>query len=557
MLNAMVIITNGMMWKERTHQLEQHVTSELHTLSQSLMRLLSRAQQGLYHLHYDIQKTRGELEPIRALLAKQALQDADMLRFAWVDADDHLRVSSTSGIRTDSYSLAGRQYIAQARKHPLVPVISMLLKHRVTGKPIFVVAMGVPRPDGDYLGTLNAVIDLEELQAMIRNRLAGCRCDYRILSPHLEDIVTSHHGTSLTLNHSAIRFSGTSGTDFVVLGHTKAAEQTAINQNFWAMTCLMLGAINAVWLITARLIWRRLVSPLASHLPPPSEVLSHPQPLCNLDTITHHLAHLHEVGQSYSILSQQLKETQHSLHMTRERMSQLKIEQSRMSEATRAELRSGFQAINAYAIHLEDLIAAQLLDPERRYDYDDVTEIGQNLMRLSDGLHLLETLDQEKNDATDGRVDLKQILRQCLVSLMGCAQRRNIVIRISDHGPVIATISHRLLESLITCLVFEAIRCSQDESELVIHLENDPEKKLVFSCRSSHFNPQILPPTQQDFGAFIPSFAQPQQQAFIENLGNLATMIVAQTLVTRLQGELDVYAESETGFYICLRIPNH
>ena len=452
-----------------------------------------------------------------------------------------MRVSSSGGIRSAPYDLSDRDYIRQARARPFTTIISPMLTHTITRKPIIVVALGVEALGGNYMGTLNAIVHQEVLVPFIENKLAHCRCWYVVKTPYGE--LLTQQGTPENLPHSG----AAPAHGFLVEGGASPAEHREIAYQMAFIAALILCAFNSASVAGWYIIKRRLILPLGQQVSALPMVF--PAQVTPRDDVESQLQHINQLGLSYVALSQQLKDTQNNLSKTRHLLMQLSDGQSRLAAATSSELQHSFDAIRSYAGLLEDLIAAQLLNPEHRYYYDDVVEMGENLMRLSQGLQLLH---QPAHPRRTKQVPwpLAPMMERCTNQLMPCAERRNIALNLSDNIEATCQTQPAQLEMILLCLLYEAVRCSQDEAELMVDYYCD-EHSTMLNIQSSHGRTELVALDTRDFGMLLPSLGQSnQQQKLIEAMQSHANLVLASSLAEAMQATLRLSPYGSHGFCI-------
>lgn len=534
LMNAALAASAAGWWYMHAWQAESHAAESIAALRTDLNQTLSFAREELHRLQYDIRRSDGHLETIRSLLAQQSVHAPALLRFAWIDARGMMRVSSAGGIRSDSYNVSDRDYIKRTRAQPFAPVISPILTHRITQQPFFVVAMGIESLSHDYLGTINAVYHLSRLQDWIDARMRDCQCHYIVYAPTGE-IVTPH-----------AQDKPVSGTgQFAVAGQVQPRALAAITRRSLLGGGVVLFVANLSFWLAYRMIRRRILRPLD---------IAHPHKraggLAVFDEAEEQIRQIRALGTSYQAMAAQLKETQTHLLGARQMLAQMEQQQSQLGSATRKELHACWQAIGHYADHLDELIAAQVMEPDRRYDYDDVIEMGQNLVRLSEGLERIHAPEGRGGEAVS--VALKPLLEACLASQSPAADRRNLTLALTCDAALTVHCDQGALRHVLSCLVSEWVRHSEDEAHLNFSATSGADG-VVIACRSSMIRQSMLPMAYRSSAALLPSL--PQAQDAGGWLMSQAGVAVASIICTQMGASLSATAQPQPTFAFSLHLP--
>lgn len=517
----------------------QHAAAAASSLQKEINAVVHYADETLHQLQAQVRPVTHDLDAIRRILSGQSYHNKTLLRFAWIDANDMMRVSSSSGIRSDPYSLSQRAYLKCAREAPFTTLLSPVLQHPITQKPVLVMSMGVAT-DAAYLGTLNAVIHLEALDMFIRNHMQGCDCQYRVYSPFNEQLYPRQPARSAHYEESPPAYLSTA-QGFKVISSASAHTLHAISTSFLRYGSAIVVAMNLLLWLMYRSLYHRIIRPIH-----PSA--SHRQ--ASFSSAEHYLAELSTLSEHYADLAARLKRSQRQLSKARIALRQLTQEQKNLSAAASHELLQCFAAISRYADQLDDRIAAQLLQPDQRYDYDDVCELGSNLPRLARGLAWLQ--HRPKTDSAADKtipINITTMLHGVLASMHDHIDRRNLMIEPLDDRPIIVSAHHEALALMLECIVFEWIRCSEDEATLTLRIPPNEVAPAQLHCISSRARQEVMPPAQRDISVFLPSRKPVREAAWMIQLANL---LIAKELGQKTGLSLTIEPEGDEGF--CLKL---
>lgn len=531
----LVVLSHVAMYRAAVDRLHHTSLACLTELDESLNGALHFAHNASLKMIPKLQKTGGDLEPIRDVLFTQLYQGKELVRFAWLDAQDQLRVSSLTGIMHRAVDLSNRDYVKQARRDPELPIISRLVKHAFRHKPVLVVATGVPDDKGGYLGTLNATLNFDPLKNHIHSSMEFCPVDYRVQAPHGE-VVASRAAHHLSQRDDAMRL-GTKGQQFVISGATNRREILELRAVMVARACLVMVVISGVIGLLYWLVHYRLVRPMQTALDS-IDRLVHSDAGGVSVRLNHRLEAMQRLVNLFETMQAQMDESRRHLALAKQHLAVMNQQQAQFFEATSTELIRAYDTITAYSAYLEDRILMQSLSPDIRYDFDDVSEMGISLRQISDDyarLCYLSPAREQNHQAqlTGSRpssVSLSQSVEQVIAHYELIVERRNLQIKNrlhEDDTPDIMRVNEWTVAAFQVLLLL-LIQHARDEATIEIAAYQSPDAWHV-SLALSAFRQSMLPVKQQDFGEFIPSMQRDVKQSIEDYISRHAFVLIAQS----------------------------
>jgi hypothetical protein len=158
--------------------------------------------------------------------------------------------------------------------------------------------------------------------------------------------------------------------------------------------------------------------------------------------------------------------------------------------STQREGGAQYQAVLAYANHLEERVLANHADPTLRYDFDDVCESSFSLSLMTNAMQMLNKPDALACE----EIRLASLLQQTLIKLAPALDRRSMKLTSAsvDMG-VMAYGDGKLIMHIIWMMLFGIIRYAQDESTLRLRtLTSHDGSEAILSIVISELSAGVL-----------------------------------------------------------------
>jgi signal transduction histidine kinase len=111
--------------------------------------------------------------------------------FAWVDADQEITITSTSGQLEKTINVSDRDYVKKSLAKPWQVHIGRPLKARISDRWVLPISIGVTDYRGDFIGILLLSMDMESLTTELSELLKKSKMQFAIFTPTLTLIADS------------------------------------------------------------------------------------------------------------------------------------------------------------------------------------------------------------------------------------------------------------------------------------------------------------------------------------------------------------------------------
>jgi hypothetical protein len=244
--------------------------------------------------------------------------------------------------------------------------------------------------------------------------------------------------------------------------------------------------------------------------------------------------------------------TQHALTQARQALSEINARQGRIMSSTCQEMLSQYQSVLAYANYLEEQVKQRSVDPDLRFDFDDVSESGFNLKLIAGALNVLSDIALP---ATTG-LDISQLIQQSLITLSASLDRRSMRLSTAEVDLAVMARSEPIaLTHALWMVLLGTIRYAAHESTLRLRCLYSHDQRHVFlSLVVNELSPGRL--SEAERSAYMErqlhSFTPHMFAETIRTHGNLQ---LAELLLHRIEGSLSVLPLSSHSCEICLSLP--
>ncbi len=497
------------------------------------------------------------MHAIHAILVKTIDDDMGVVRFAWIDTADRVRVSSVKGIYAEPPYVSHRTYLQQAKEMPDRLHISEPLAHVVTGRDIAILARGITTPAGDYAGTLVATINFPPLIEEIKQLLAHCRCRMQLSFPE-DHLLLDIPGTASSLSIPAswmhrsipIEMRRFDHRYYHIAGRLSDGDYTRLVHTHLLSTVLWLLGGNILIVILYRQFRRRILQPvdaISRAIAPYTDTQQAAVPL------EMQAEQLHELLANMDTSAKRAVEMEHQLKQAITIMDRMRDTHRQFLTSSRDELHHAFDAIASYTEHLEEQVTLQQLEEAHIYDFDDVSEAGENLKFLSNGFHLICTHHSSNLAQQSEPVDPVGLLDELIHLLGPNLERRNLSISVHAQEHLILSYAPILLKHILWGPLFLAIRFAGDEHSIELHLAKTSAGMSV-EIRVPSLTQTPLPFHRKDYREFMPSLQKDARAEVIAYIEQHVNLLISSQLLALHHDTLNVAEWHDKGVMITLHL---
>ncbi|MCI5049041.1 MAG: hypothetical protein MRY32_01740 [Rickettsiales bacterium] len=399
-------------YRQKVDEADEHRTKLHHQLQSSLKQMEEFASAELKRLGKEIELSDRSDEALRLLLMGQINKGRGLVRFAWVNADDLMTISSVTGIRDPPSDLSQREYIKQTRAQPGAIVTSKMLTHIVNQRQVILMAIGLADDKG-YIGTLNAALNLPPMRDHIDTIMTSCNCHYSVYSPH---------GEWITGDDDEMRLPRGSSHGFAVVSAISAATQAMLRDErlYLRIIAALIAALLSVGLWIVLTIWYQRDARMA----------------LKLQAQLHRAQKLHESW----------------------------------LQSTTGELHEAASSIMSYGQTIQAQVEEGALNADIPYWYDDVQEMGRNLQTLT------ESMNQLSDESDERLIPFTNLISATLAPFEDGIERRNMLVQWDSAQWQELHVAASSWSALLKLNWAWMIRHAQDESAIHIDVEQSEDR---------------------------------------------------------------------------------
>ncbi len=262
-----------------------------------------------------------------------------------------------------------------------------------------------------------------------------------------------------------------------------------------------------------------------------------------------------EVGRFIGFAVEQYRkqaELEAELAQSHKIIAQFSLEQETLLSSTNREIASQYRSVLSYANYLEEQILANKLDPNLRYDLDDVCESSFNLKLIAGALTMLNQAPPMESNA----VPIAPLMQQTMLALAPALDRRSMKLTTAEVDLSVmaqgdaATVTH-----ILWMMLLGMIRYAADESTLRIRsLYNRTRTHAIMSIVVSELSAGQLTADERE-NHLIRQIQHLTPHMFAETIRIHANAQLADLLLQRLSGTIHVQALTTTSCEICVTLP--
>jgi hypothetical protein len=233
-------------------------------------------------------------------------------------------------------------------------------------------------------------------------------------------------------------------------------------------------------------------------------------------------------------------------------LSQINAQQDIILNSTRREMVTQYQSVLAYANYLEEHIKRHTINPDLRYDFDEVSESSFNLKLIAGALNLIQLQHPHQAES----LDVPLLMQQTMLALAPSLDRRAMKLTtIEVDLDVMAQSDPAIIAHVLWMMLLGTIRYAADESTLRLRcLYNRDRTRTLISIVVSELSPGRM--SQEERGAFLARELQHlTPHMFAETIRIHANMQLAQMLMTEGDGTISIVPLTSYSCEICLNLP--
>jgi hypothetical protein len=211
--------------------------------------------------------------------------------------------------------------------------------------------------------------------------------------------------------------------------------------------------------------------------------------------------------------------------------------------------------ISNYATVLEDKILQQNLDPNHQYDFDDVSESGENLKFIANSFYLLSAYENQQYTPSAIPSNIPNILHELVHILEPNITRRNVHFTSDiDDRLSIFTTDEVLVRHLLWVLCYLAINFAADESEIsLIAAKNDND--MTLSIKVTGYDRNVWANKETDYRPFLPIRYTEELDMLMHLFRHHVNSLITQSVLGIIGGHYTIQTLGDKGYSLHIDVP--
>ena len=167
-----ILVLSWQLYTRSLSKYYEHAEHGAREITSFINHHLQLCRDGITRMRPEIIAAKGDTTRVIQLM-NEAVDGAYNwgLRFGWSNADKQLIAGSVIGRIDPPYDLSQRNYVNASLAKPGTPHFD-IVNHIIFERPILILATGITLPEGKYLGTLAALLDITTMnEALLRMAL--------------------------------------------------------------------------------------------------------------------------------------------------------------------------------------------------------------------------------------------------------------------------------------------------------------------------------------------------------------------------------------------------
>jgi hypothetical protein len=261
--------------------------------------------------------------------------------------------------------------------------------------------------------------------------------------------------------------------------------------------------------------------------------------------------HIHAFKEQLSVSNDHKKQLHEALSI----IKQLQQDRLAFYRATSLEIQQAFDLISNYATVLEDKILQHNLDPNHQYDFDDVSESGENLKFIANSFYLLSAYENQQYTPSAIPSNIPNILHELVHILEPNITRRNVHFTSDiDDRLSIFTTDEVLVRHLLWVLCYLAINFAADESEIsLIAAKNDND--MTLSIKVTGYDRNVWANKETDYRPFLPIRYTEELDMLMHLFRHHVNSLITQSVLGIIGGHYTIQTLGDKGYSLHIDVP--
>lgn len=290
---------------------------------------------------------------------------------------------------------------------------------------------------------------------------------------------------------------------------------------------------------------RQMMHQTSGFLDPPHPLV----PMQGVGALLKQMSTLSLLVKEYSSARQQVARELESL---RQVLVHCDLQQQAMLRTTNREIATQYQSVLSYAHALDEQIQRRAMDPQLRYDLDDLCESSFTLRLIGGALELL----RQQETPRMSRVPLADLMQRTMLALVPSLDRRAMKLTTAEmDASVCATTDAGMINQVVWMMLLGLIRYAADESTLRMRCLYDRDRRrALLSIVVSELSPGAMT-GEERVAHLLRQMQQGSPHMFAETIRIHGNIQLAELLLQRLGGSIGVVPLSPYACEICLELP--
>lgn len=274
-----------------------------------------------------------------------------------------------------------------------------------------------------------------------------------------------------------------------------------------------------------------------------------PMRMLNVQSIAREVTQLSTLARDYYYKHQQVAD---ALEESRAILAQVTEQHHTVLNSTNTHIVQQYQNVLSYAHYLEGLVAEKTLDPDLRFDFDDVCESSFNLKLIAGALAYLK----EGETPVVAPCSLAALMQQTMLALAPSLDRRAMRLTTAEvDESVLAATDPSVMMQVVWMLMLGIVRYAADESTLRMRcFYNHTRERAMLSIVVSELAPGTMSLAERE-AHLMRQLQHLSPHMFAETIRIHANMQLANLLLSRLDAYAEVVPLTSHACEICLSLP--
>ena len=470
------------------------------------------------------------------------------LRFGWSNAQKQLIAGSVIGRIDPPYDLTGRYYAEAAIEKPGVPHFDVV-SHVIFERPILIIAIGITNPEGNYLGTLAALLDITTMNETLK----------RIALEHLMEVrIQSQKGAFIFSNIEQYKpgiqqeTQLTSAHDYVTIyARPPASQIKALAEHYLIVAFVFVAG----FILISRYLYRLYVTRWAAPLKRLAHILSEatgeavvlrPESGYNINEVVQKASNIRDIIDASHNMRDQSEEQARQLREALSLIQSFQHEQATFFQSFSVEVEQVADTLEEYLANVGEVtsahadiarkynLASQLPQLDAPYPIEDANE-HMRYLSLCFLLMCEDITSQEKRDVhyqNDAqRYNLRNVYADAIEAMH--AQHEERLITLDGDLSFETQVDPQIFNVMVLASIYMANRHMTHDTTMNITL-NQEEKSVTVSGTSEQQAPRYAAQEYFDMQVADPS----STGRLVKHLGTDIHAYIMRYFLRNMGGEL-------------------